>query len=190
VLGEVSQGRLAAEAGGRVEHGREAAHPCLDPGTQPPGFENSSVRRGEALARKRVLIVDDEASPRAVIREVLLRSGYESAEARDGLEGLAKAEAVRPDVILLEGRMRGLDGYEVCRRLKANTQTQHIPVIFVTGVEDDELYALAHEVGAVASITKPFHFETLVTVIKAALTNAEPPAEPTARSEGMKADPC
>ncbi len=137
------------------------------------------------MARKRVLIVDDEASPRAVIREILQRSGYESAEAGDGLEALAKAETVHPDVILLEGRMRGLDGYEVCRRLKANTRTQHIPVIFVTGVEDDELYALADEVGAVASITKPFHLETLVAVIEAALTNAEP----TARSEGMKADP-
>lgn len=142
------------------------------------------------LARKRVLIVDDEASPRAVIREVLQRFGYESAEAGDGLDGLAKAEAVRPDVILLEGRMRGLDGYEVCRRLKANTRTQHIPVIFVTGVEDDELYALADEVGAVASLTKPFHFETLVAVIEAALTNAEPQTGPTIKSDEVKADSC
>jgi DNA-binding response OmpR family regulator len=142
------------------------------------------------MARKRVLIVDDEASPRAVIREVLQRYGYEPAEAGDGLEGLAKAEAIRPDVILLEGRMRGLDGYEVCRRLKANTRTQHIPVIFVTGVDDDELYALADEVGAVASITKPFHLETLVAVIAAALTNVKSPPEPTARSEGIRIDPC
>ena len=134
------------------------------------------------MAGKRVLIVDDEASPRAVIREVLQRSGYEPAEAEGGLEGLAKAEAVRPDIILLEGRMRVLDGYEVCRPLKANTRTQHIPVIFVTGVEDDELYALADEVGAVASITKPFHLETLVAVIDAALASAERQAKP--KNEG------
>jgi CheY-like chemotaxis protein len=140
------------------------------------------------MARQRVLIVDDEASPRAVIREVLQRYGYEPVEAGDGLEGLATAEAVRPDVILLEGRMRGLDGYEVCRRLKANPRTQHIPVIFVTGADEDELYALADEAGAVAFIAKPFHLETLVAVIAAALTSAEPPADPTARAEGIRAD--
>jgi two-component system cell cycle response regulator len=130
------------------------------------------------MARKRVLIVDDEAPPRAVIRELLQRYGYEPAEAGDGLEGLAKAETLPPDVILLEGRMRGLDGYEVCRRLKANPRTQHIPVIFVTGVDEDELYALADEVGAAAFITKPFHLETLVAVIAAALTNREATADP------------
>ena len=142
------------------------------------------------MVRKRVLIVDDEASPRAVIRELLQRYGYEPAEAGDGLAGLAKAEAVRPDAILLEGRMRGLDGYEVCRRLKANPRTQHIPVIFVTGVDEDALYGLADEAGAVAFITKPFHLETLMAVIAAALTNAKPPAEPTVRSEGLRADAC
>ncbi len=136
------------------------------------------------MARKCVLIVDDEAAPRAVIREVLQRAGCEPAEAVDGTEGLAKAESLRPDLILLEGRMRGLDGYEVCRRLKANPKTSHIPVIFVTGVEDDELYRLADEVGAAAYITKPFHLETLLTVIAAALASAERQAKPKATNEG------
>ncbi len=142
------------------------------------------------MARKRVLIVDDEANIRTAIREVLERSGYEPAEAAGGGEGLAKAEGLRPDVILLEGRMRGLDGYEVCRRLKANSKTQHIPVVFVTGVEDDALYRLADEAGAVAYITKPFHFETLVAVIIAALANAAPQAEPRANTGGTDADRC
>ncbi len=134
------------------------------------------------MPRKRVLIVDDEAPLRAVIREVLERANYEPAEAVNGLEALAKAEALRPDVILLEVRMRGIDGYEVCRRLKANATIGHIPVVFVTGVEEDDLYHLAEEAGAVACVTKPFHLESLPAVIAAALATAGHPATPTATS--------
>ncbi len=143
---------------------------------------------GGRVARTRVLIVDDEAPLRAVIREVLERAGYVPAEAINGLEALAQAAALRPDVILLEVRMRGLDGYEVCRRLKANPETRQIPVLFVTGMEDDELYHLATEAGAVAYLTKPFHLETLPAVIEAALATAEGQPAAQARAEAMDPD--
>ncbi len=136
------------------------------------------------MARKRVLIVEDEATVRLVIREVLERSGYELAEAADGTEGLAKAERFRPDVILLDVVLPGLDGSELCRRLKANPATNQIPVIFLTGVEDDVLYSLASEVGAVACISKPFHMETLEAVVEGALDSAERRAKPEGRHEG------
>lgn len=130
------------------------------------------------MARERVLIVDDDPHVRRVIREVLVRSSYEPVEAVDAPEGLAKAADLRPAVILLEVRMGGVDGYAVCRQLKANTITRHIPVIFVTGFlagEEDEEYRCAREAGAVAYITKPFHLETLAAVIAAAIADAEPP---------------
>jgi CheY-like chemotaxis protein len=144
------------------------------------------------MAKKRVLIVDDDPTVRRVIREVLERSGYEAAEAGDGIEGLAKAEDLCPDVILLEVRIAGCDGYEVCRHLTGNAITRHIPVIFVTGfvtgMEDAE-FRRAREAGAVAYLTKPFHFETLVTVIAAAIADAERLAGRGARTGGMTAAP-
>jgi CheY-like chemotaxis protein len=125
------------------------------------------------MAKKRVLIVEDEADARAGIREILERAGYAPAEAADGLEGLAQAESLRPQAVLLDVRMPGLDGYEVCRRLKANPTTKPIPVIFLTAVQDDALNRLAYEAGAVACIPKPFRLEALVTVIQTAIAGAE-----------------
>lgn len=125
------------------------------------------------MAKKRVLIVEDESDARTMIREMLAKSGYEPCEALDGTEGLAKAEALLPHVILLDVRMPGIDGYEVCQGLKENPVTKTIPVIFVTAVQDSELNRLAYKAGAVACLTKPFRHEALVAVIEAALASAE-----------------
>jgi len=136
------------------------------------------------MARKRVLIVDDEPNVRRVIRDVLERAGYEPAEAVDGPEGLAKAEDLHPDAIVLDVRIPGLDGYEVCRHLKANATTKHIPVIFLTAVEDPELNRLAYEAGAVACMTKPFRLEALMALIEAAFASAEREAKPKEEGGG------
>ncbi len=132
------------------------------------------------MAKKRVLIVDDESDARTMIREMLAKSGYEPCEALDGTEGLAKAEVLLPNVILLDVRMPGIDGYEVCQGLKENPATKAIPVIFVTAVQDSELNRLAYKVGAAACLTKPFRHEALVAVIEAALASAERKTKPKA----------
>jgi CheY-like chemotaxis protein len=136
------------------------------------------------MPRKRVLIVEDEAESRTMIREMLEMSGYEPSEAADGTEGLAKAEDLRLHVILLDVRMRGLDGYEVCQGVKENPVTSSIPVIFLTAVEDVALNRLAFQAGAVACITKPFRREALVAVVEAALASMERQAKPRAESDG------
>ncbi len=100
------------------------------------------------MAKRRVLIVDDEALSRALLRDTLQAAGYEPLEASDGTEGLAKAASLRPDVILLDVLMPGLDGFEVCQRLKANPATTPIPVIFVTMVQDTTLNRRAYQAGA------------------------------------------
>ena len=130
------------------------------------------------MARKRVLIVEDEADTRAMIGEMIERAGYEPADAAEGTEGLAKAESFRPDVILLDVAMPDLDGYEVCRVLKENPETKTIPVIFVTGSADAELNRRAYQAGAVACITKPFRFEAIVAVLESAFASAERQAKP------------
>jgi CheY-like chemotaxis protein len=136
------------------------------------------------MVQKRVLIVEDDADMRTALQAFLERSGYLSAEAADGRAGLAQAESWHPHAILLDVRMPGLDGYEVCRRLKANPATKPIPVIVVTAVQDDALNRLAYEAGAMACILKPFRLEALLTVIQTAIAGAERRAKPKARREG------
>ncbi len=125
------------------------------------------------MAQKRVLIVDDDGVIRGLIRHFLEIADYEVVEAADGNVGLAKAAQFHPEVILLDVRMPGLDGYEVCRRLKANPETRQIPVIFVTVVEDLRLNRLAYQAGGAACIRKPIRREALLAVIAAVLASAE-----------------
>ncbi len=136
------------------------------------------------MAKARVLIVDDEAISRAVSRELLEMAGYEVVEARDGREGLTKAETLHPDVILLDVLMPGLDGYEVCQTLKLNPATTLIPVIFVTMVEDHALNRLAYDAGGAACIPKPIRREALLSLIAAVLATAKRRAEPKAGNDG------
>lgn len=139
------------------------------------------------MVQTRVLIAEDEANMRTVLREVLERSGYVVAEAADGLAGLAQAENWHPHAILLDIRMPDLDGYEGCRRLKANPATRPIPVIVVTAVVDAPVSRLAYEVGAAACVLKPFRLEALVTVIQTTIAGAERRAKVIAKREGNPA---
>lgn len=134
--------------------------------------------------QKRVLVVEDEDDTRTGLREFLERSGHLSVEASDGLAGLAQAETWHPHAIRLDVRMPGLDGYEVCRRLKANPATESIPVIVVTVVQDDALNRLAYAAGVMACILTPFRLEALPTIIQTAIAGSARRARPNARREG------
>jgi two-component system, sensor histidine kinase and response regulator len=136
------------------------------------------------MAKKLVLIVEDEAVSRSIIREIIESCGYAAAEAVDGTDGLAQAEKMHPDVILLDIRMPGLDGYEVCRGLKENPETKTIPVIFVTGVQDAGLSQLAFQAGGVACVMKPIRREGLVAVLESVLASVERQSKPGAQGGG------
>ncbi|MEE3626876.1 HD domain-containing phosphohydrolase [Nitrospirillum sp. BR 11752] len=102
----------------------------------------------------KILIVDDEAVNLHVLRDILSDS-YALVFAKGGRQALDSAHRHRPDLILLDVMMPDMDGYEVCRRLKAEPDLRHIPVIFVSamGTVDDE--ARGFEVGAIDYVTKP-----------------------------------
>ncbi len=136
------------------------------------------------MPKKRVLVVEDDAGTRKAMQQMLEGSGYVPAQAADGTEGLAQAEILHPDVILLDVKMPGLNGFEVCRRLKANPATAAIPVIFLTGFPDLTLNRLAYEAGGVACITKPFRLEALVAIIEAAVLSVERRAKPKRKGGG------
>ncbi len=141
------------------------------------------------MARKRVLIVEDETSLRNAMREVVDWFGYQPVEAADGAEGLAKAEHLNPDLVLLDVEMPGLSGYEVCRRLKANPTTRPIPVIFVTAWQGEAVHRLASAMGAVACLTKPFRLVALEAVIEGALTASVRPPTPRTSPGGETQTP-
>ncbi len=105
--------------------------------------------------RPKILLVDDTPANLMVLGEELQET-CEVFVATSGVAALKMVEADLPDLILLDIMMPEMDGYEVCRRLKANPNTAHIPVIFTTALdaEEDETRGLA--VGAVDYITKPF----------------------------------
>ncbi len=106
--------------------------------------------------RARVLVVDDDPSSVHALMEIL-KVHYEVSVATDGERVVEISERRRPDLVLLDIMLPGLDGYEVCRRLKSNPATSEIPVIFVTAREsiDDQIKGL--EAGAVDFITTPVH---------------------------------
>ena len=105
--------------------------------------------------KPKVLIVDDEENNLNLISALLSNNGYLYDTARNGLEALEKVKEYSPDLILLDILMPKMDGYEVCRRLKDDLLTQHIPVIMVTALFDRDSRIKGLEAGANDFLTKP-----------------------------------
>lgn len=106
------------------------------------------------LSKSTVLVVDDTESNIDILVEVL-GTEYEVTVAMDGDSALEAVDTQHPDIILLDIMMPGIDGYEVCRQLKANISTRKIPIIFLTAKTEIEDEAKGFELGAVDYITKP-----------------------------------
>jgi len=115
---------------------------------------------------KRVLVIEDHEDNRRILRDLLTSAGYEPLEAITGEEGVALAETHRPDLILMDIQLPGLDGYEATRRIKANPALRHIPVIAVTSyaLSGDEVKAKA--AGCDAYVTKPFSPRALLAKVR------------------------
>ncbi len=112
-----------------------------------------------------ILVIDDNPLNLKVIADHLETFGFEVSVAQDGEGGLERVQFVRPDLILLDVKLPGIDGFEVCRRLKATKTTKDIPVIFMTVLTDTEHKLKGFQVGAVDYITKPFQqAEVLVRI--------------------------
>lgn len=119
----------------------------------------------EGGAPTRVLVVDDEAPIRLLCRVNLEAEGMEVLEAADGLAGVETAQAERPDVILLDVMMPGMDGWQVAEQLIEDEATKHIPLIFLTARAELRDRARGLELGGVDYITKPFNPVELASVV-------------------------
>ena len=119
----------------------------------------------------KILVVEDEAAIARVLVDNLIFEGYEAEAAADGAEGLARALAWRPDLILLDVVLPTMDGYEVCRRLRAQGAATPIIMLTARGEEFDKVLGL--ELGADDYVTKPVGVRELMARIKAVLRRGE-----------------
>jgi phosphate regulon transcriptional regulator PhoB len=137
---------------------------------------------------KRILVIDDEADIVELVAYNLKKEGFEVDTAYDGEEGLKKIGSKKYDLIFLDLMLPGIQGIELCKRIRSNSETSRIPVIMLTakGEEVDKIIGL--EVGADDYITKPFSPRELVARAKAILRRAEQPvetAEEVRQAEGI-----
>lgn len=109
--------------------------------------------------RSRLLVVDDTPAHLGILTRALEESGFEVRTAASGEEALAAASEARPDLVLLDVDMPGLDGYETCRRLKQQPQSASTPVIFLSGLSDVADKMAGFAAGGVDYLTKPFHID-------------------------------
>ncbi len=115
----------------------------------------------------RVLLIDDDAAIRTLCSVNLRVLGIEVIEAEDGVQGLELARRERPDIVLLDVSMPGLDGFEVGEIVRRHRKTRHIPLMFLSGEAGND--ARARELGAIACLAKPFDPVALSTIIASAL---------------------
>jgi diguanylate cyclase (GGDEF)-like protein len=129
-------------------------------------FPTSLPTPESGLANQRILIADDEKDIRLLLRTRLELEGYTVIEACDGVEAVRMAQDESPDLIVLDVMMPGLDGIEVCNRLRASFTTRHIPVILVTAraARADKLSGLSK--GANDYVTKPFEMGELMQRVR------------------------
>ena len=116
-----------------------------------------------------IVIVDDQPNNLRVLSGILQQAGYKVRPALDGKFALQSIKSSPPDLILLDIRMPEMDGYEVCRRLKADEQTREIPVIFISALQDVEDKLSAFRAGGVDYVAKPFQVEEVLARVRAHL---------------------
>jgi len=119
------------------------------------------------MARVSVLAVEDEPDVANLVRYHLEKSGYDVRLATSGPDAIRQAREGRPGLILLDLMLPGLNGWEVCRRLKATPETRHIPVIMLTARSDEGDKILGFELGADDYVTKPFSPRELLARVRA-----------------------
>ena len=121
------------------------------------------------MPRETILIVEDEQSLVDVLAYNLTREGYEVEVALDGRDGLQRARTLLPDLVVLDLMLPLIDGLEVCRRLRADTTTQHIRILILTARADEIDEIVGFHMGADDYVVKPFKLKPLIQRIKALL---------------------
>jgi DNA-binding response OmpR family regulator len=130
------------------------------------------MMNGNARRRDIVLVVDDSPEALGFLTSALEQANITALVAIDGASALELLKNVTPDLILLDAVMPDMDGFETCRNLKANKQTSHLPVIFMTGLSETEHVIQGLSAGGVDYVAKPIVIDELIARIRVHLSNA------------------
>jgi two-component system, cell cycle response regulator DivK len=133
-----------------------------------------------------VLVVEDYQDAREMYAAYLQFSGYEVAEATDGIQAIEKALELMPDIILMDLALPRMDGWEATRRLKSDDRTRHIPIVALTGHALAGHAEGARQAGCDAFVTKPCLPDALVAEIKRMLAEPRPPGDVDAATRPPK----
>jgi len=128
--------------------------------------ELSGQNRDSAQAGKTILVVDDSATVRKLISGKLEKSGHFVVCAEDGIEALARMEENSPDLVLLDITMPRMDGYEVCKHIRANPAAKDLPVVMISGKDGFFDKVRGRMAGTTGYVTKPFGPETLMKALE------------------------
>jgi two-component system alkaline phosphatase synthesis response regulator PhoP len=138
------------------------------------------------MAKESILVVEDEEDIRELLKYNLEKEGYQVFGAATGEAALKNVRDRLPDLILLDLMLPGLDGLEVCRRLKGEAQTRHLPIIMLTAKGEETDIVTGLELGADDYVTKPFSPRVLLARLRAALRRRSLPLPPA--TAPLKAD--
>ena len=125
------------------------------------------------IQRQAILVVDDALDSLRMLSDALSAEGYSVLAARDAQEALQRLEIVIPDGILLDALMPGMDGFELCRNLKANPHWVHIPVVFMTGLSETEQILKGFASGGVDYVVKPLRLPEVLVRLATHVGNAQ-----------------
>ena len=142
----------------------------------------------EPQAEERILLVDDSPTNLQVLLQTLSGRGYKLLIAKNGESALRIAEKAKPALVLLDIMMPGMDGYEVCRRLKEGESTKDIAIIFLSALDDTKDKVKGLEMGAVDFVSKPFQAEEVIARVQSQLKIHRLERALSARNRQLEAD--
>ena len=129
-------------------------------------FNCFALRQTKSTAQSRILIIDDTPETLRLLASTLIEQGYAVDQLPSGASALDYVRHHQPDLILLDVMMPGIDGYEVCERLKLDSKACHIPVLFLSAIGDSLNKVKAFELGGVDYVTKPFQLEEVLARVE------------------------
>ncbi len=155
-------------------------------------FDRRNAGRGETMSSDRILVVEDEEDIQELMRYNLGKEGYEVICVDDGESALKKVKSKKPNLIILDLMLPGIDGLSVCKQLRADSETRGIPVVMLTAKGEEADVVSGLEVGADDYVTKPFSPRVLLARIRAVLRRndaAAPDSESVIRRGNLEIDP-
>ena len=133
---------------------------------------------------EKIIVIEDEPDVRATVLDALRDGGFRAEGYENGRAGLDAIRESPPDLVLLDVHLPGMDGIEVCKRLRADPAACRIPIVMLTGLTEEADLVLGYDVGADRYVTKPCRPKTLLARLKAVLRRVRPAANPAALAYG------